>query len=38
MEFGLYRIIQLASSYSELVADQVSDLSQTGSSYLNMSR
>jgi len=39
MEFCLSRTIQLTSrSANELVADMVSDLLQTGSSYLNMSR
>jgi len=45
MEFGLSRTIQLASSLlaglrpaHELVADLVSDLLQTVSRYLNMSR
>jgi len=47
MEFGLLGAIQLASSSRplaglrparELAADLVSDLSQTGSSYLDMSR
>jgi len=45
MEFGLSGTIQLASSSleglrpaRELVAHLVSDLSQTGSSYLDMSR
>jgi len=45
MEFGLSGAIQLASRSlaglrpaRELVADMVSDLLQTGSSYLDMSR
>jgi len=45
MEFGLLGAIQFASSSlaclqpaRELVADLVSDLSQTGSSYFDMSR
>jgi len=45
MEFGLSGAILLASSSlagrrpaRELVADLVSDLSQTGSNYLDMSR
>jgi len=45
MEFGLSRTIYLASRSladlrpaGELVADLISDLSQSSSSYLNMSR
>jgi len=38
MKFGLSCTIQLTSRSSELVADLVSDLSQTSSSYLYMLR